>query len=360
MGAFRQARIVAVTELHRDLVSANVEVDGRTVPAAGFPHMLGSVAGGDRVVVNMTGIDLGLGTGGVAFILWNLDGPGLTEVREGHIIKLRYTPWQTEVLATEGPESPHYETLEDVTSIGGMPVVVAGLHSQVAAIAAGLKEAAPSARVGYLMTDGGALPLAWSKLVRAMKGSGLVEVTCTSGHAFGGDLESVNLFSGLAALRVAGEADAVVVAPGPGSVGTGSALGFTAMEQGQALDAAGALAGRPVAALRISFADERRRHQGLSHHSATALTIGTRAPCEVALPLLPAGDRKGVLDALTASGIPERHALVEADGGPGLDVLGRSGVALTSMGRSVTDTRELFLAGAAAGRVAAGHLAGVV
>lgn len=356
MGAFREARVAAVTELRRDLVSAHVEVDGRTVPAAGFPAMLGPLAAGDRVVVNMTGIDLALGTGGVAFVLWNLDGPGATEAGEGHIIKLRYTPWQTEVLASEAPESPHYHALEEVTSIGGMPVVAAGLHSQVAPIAAGLKETAPSARVGYLMTDGGALPLAWSKLVRRLRESELVAVTCTSGHAFGGDLESVNLFSGLAALRVAGKADVVVVAPGPGGVGTGSALGFSAMEQGQALDAADALAGRPVAALRISFAEERARHRGLSHHSATALTIGARATCTVALPVLPPAERDEVLTALRTSGVVERHELVEAEGGPGLDLLDRSGVFPSSMGRSVTDTPELFLAGAAAGRVAAGGL----
>jgi Protein of unknown function (DUF3866) len=356
MGAFRSARVVAVTELHPDLVGAEVEVDGHTVPATGFPPMLGPLTGGDRVVVNMTGLDLRLGTGGVAFILWNLDGPGATELGKGHIVKLRYTPWQTEVLAAEAPESPHYAALEEVTSIDGMPVVAAGLHSQVPAIAAGLKEAVPSARVGYLMTDGGALPLAWSRLVRSVKASGLVDVTCTSGHAFGGDLEAVNAFSGLAALSVAGEADAVIVAPGPGGVGTGSALGFTAMDQGQALDAAGALGGWPVAALRISFADERPRHRGLSHHSTTALTIGARAPCTVVIPFLEEVQREEVLAALSSSGVAGRHAIVEAEGGPGLDFLERRGVVASSMGRGVTDTPELFLAAAAAGRVAARRL----
>ena len=356
MGAFRQGAVVAVTAPGRDIVGATVRVDGEVWPAFGFPAMLGPLADGDRVVVNMTGIDLRLGTGGVAFILWNLDGPGITEVGAGHIIKLRYTPWQTEVPACEAPESPHAAALEDVTSVDGMPVVVAGLHSQVASIAAGLREVAPSARLGYLMTDGGALPLAWSELVRTLKRSGLLAVTCTSGHSFGGDLEAVNVFSALAALRVAGGADAVVVAPGPGGVGTGSALGFTAMEQGQVLDAAGALGGRPVAALRISFVDERPRHRTVSHHSTTALTIGARGRCTVAVPALDDPRRRAVLDSLSSAGVSDRHDLVEAEGQPGLDLLERAGVSPSSMGWSIDETPELFLAGAAAGRVAAAHL----
>ena len=49
--------------------------------------------------------------------------------------------------------------LRDVDSIDGLPVVACGLHSQVAGVAAGIKAAEPGARVGYLMSDGGSLPL---------------------------------------------------------------------------------------------------------------------------------------------------------------------------------------------------------
>ena len=136
-----------------------------------------------------------------------------------------------------------------------MPVVACGLHSQIAGVAAGIKAAEPEARVGYLMTDGGALPLAWSRLVSALRGAGLMDSTCTSGHAFGGDLEAVNIFSGLAALRHAAAADVAIVSMGPGVVGTATALGFSGIEQGQVLDAAFALRGRGYACLRISFSD---------------------------------------------------------------------------------------------------------
>ena len=348
--------MVEVIDATEDLVRTTVALDETIIPAVGFPSMLGPVAAGDRVVVNTTGIDLELGSGGDGFVLWNLDGPGPNGPGPGHIIKLRYTPWQTEVLAAEAPESPHHERLETVTSIAGMPVVACGLHSQVAGVAAGVRERAPEARIGFLMTDGGALPLAWSRLVRDLEGVGLLEVTCTCGHAFGGDIEAVNGFSGLAALCYAGGADIVIAAMGPGVVGTASALGFTAMEQGQLLDATTALGGRAIACLRMTFSEDRDRHRGLSHHSITALTIAARERATVVVPQL--GDvRSGEVRAgLAATGLDTRHDIVTADGGPGLALLQELGIKPSSMGRSLDEVPELFLAAAAAGRVGAESL----
>ena len=315
--------------------------------------MLGPLAVGDRVVVNTAGVDLGLGTGGDGFILWNLDGPGPPDPAPGHIVKLRYTPWQQPVLAAEAPESPHHRALVDLDSIDGMPVVACGLHSQVAAVAAGVKAARPQARLGYLMTDGGALPLAWGRLLRALRRLGLVDVTATCGYAFGGDLEAVNVHSGLAVLRAAAEADLVVAGMGPGGVGTATALGFTAMEVGGILDAAAGLGGRGVAALRICFADTRARHAGVSHHSLTALRIAARERAIVALPALPEHRAREVEAALHDGGVTGRHDLVRADGRPGLELLRSSGLEVSSMGKGLEAAPELFLAAAAAGRVAA-------
>ena len=331
------------------MVHAKVLLGDKEIEASGFPGMLGPISVGDRVVVNTTGIELGLGTGGVGFILWNLDGPGEVGPGDGHIVKLRYTPWQTEVMAAEAPESPHHAALEKAVSLEGMPVVVCGLHSQLGAAAAGVKAVAPGARVGYLMTDAAALPLAWSRSVKALKDAGLLDVTCSAGHAFGGDLEAVNVFSGLLALKIAGRADVAVVAMGPGVVGTDTALGFSAMEQGQVLDAATALGGRAIAALRISFADERTRHLGVSHHTLTSLQIAARERCLIAVPVLPdehAEQVRGQLQGL------ERHELVEADGGAGLRLLGERGLRPSSMGRNADEVPELFVAAAAAGVLA--------
>ena len=356
MAAFRRAKVVEVIERSAGICRARLALDDREIIAAGFPSMLGDLLAGDAVIVNTTAIDLDLGTGGEGFILWNLDGTGPPGPGEGHIVKLRYTPWQTEVLAAEAPESPDHEVLREADSIAGVPVVACGLHSQIAGVAAGIKAVRPEARVGYLMTDGAALPIAWSKLVATLAQSGLIDTTCTAGHAFGGDIEAVNIFSGMAGLVHARAADVVVAAMGPGVVGTGTALGFTALEQGQLLDAATALGGRSVACLRISFADPRPRHTGVSHHTITALTIAAREPALLVLPELPNEGHTDLRRELEGAGLDKRHEIKVADGTPGLELLSSRGVAVTSMGRSIEEVPELFLAAAAAGRVAAEQL----
>ena len=356
MPAFREGKIVELTETRPDLVRARVSLPDGEVDAVGFPGMLGPLNAGDRIVVNTTGIDLGLDTGGVAFILWNLDGQPPEPKLEGHIMKVRYTPWQTEVVTAEAPESPHHEALVDVDSIDGMPVVACTLHSQVAAIAAGIKAANPGAKVGYLMSDGACLPIAWSDLVQDLKRTELLDVTCTSGHAFGGDLESVTIFSGLAALRVVAGCDVVIAGMGPGVVGTGTTLGHTAIEQGHLLDSASALGGRAIACIRISYADKRARHHGVSHHTLTALGLATHLPATVVVPELAADHANAIEAQLAAAGIPSKHTIATADGEPGLALLSERGIEPTSMGRALSDVHELFLAASAAGRVAAEHV----
>jgi hypothetical protein len=356
MPTFRLGKVTAVDLDGPDITLCRVATDAGDIEAAAWPSISGPVGVGDRVVLNTTGIELGLGTGGWGFVLWNLDGPGPRGDAEGHIVKLRYTPLQTEVLAAEEPSSPHHSALREATSIHGMPVVACGLHSQIAGVAAGIKAERSDARVAYVMTDGAALPLSWSGLVRDLKAAGLIDVSCTAGHAFGGDLEAVNVFSALAIVRHAVDASVAIVAMGPGVVGTSTALGFTAIEQGQVLDAAAALGGRAVGCLRICFADERPRHHGLSHHTITALTVAAQRPATIVLPELPAEQAAEAMRRVEASGLDERHELVTVDGQPGLDLLLATGVEVSSMGRTPAEIPELWLAAAAAGRVAASLL----
>lgn len=356
MASFRTGRVVDVVASSADLAELKVDVDGATIEAVVFPHMCPLPSSGDRVVVNMTGIDLGLGTGGVGFVLWNLDADEDVVRGPGHIVKMRYTPWQTEVLSVEAPESPHHEVLRSKISIDGMPVVVAGLHSQVAAAAAGIKALRADAKVGYLMTDGACLPLAWSALVRRLKGLGWLDATCTSGHAFGGDLEAVNVFSGLAALRHVSGVDVAIVAMGPGVVGTSTRLGSSALEQGQVCDAVTALGGRAIACIRISFADERERHTGVSSHTIEALSLAARERATVVVPVLPDRLAVPVRAQLAEAGITDRHEVIEVDGGEGLRLMGRLGLRPSSMGRSFEETPELFAAASAAGAHAAASL----
>jgi hypothetical protein len=206
------------------------------------------------------------------------------------------------------------------------------------------------------MSDAGALPLSWSDLVRELTDAGLIDVTCTYGHAFGGDIEAVNVYSGLAAAKVAGRADVVIAAMGPGGVGTGTKLGFSGIEQGQVLDAAGALQARPIACVRVSFDDARDRHRGISHHGITTLTLATTRRATVVLPALPGVPGDMLREQCERSGIDERHDVVEADGGPGVALLQERGIDPKTMGRPLSHSPEPFLAAAAAGAVAADTL----
>ncbi|MDP9222465.1 MAG: DUF3866 family protein [Actinomycetota bacterium] len=353
MAAFREGTVVRISERSERVVRVQVEIGTANVEAIGFPSMLGVLENGDRVVVNTTGIEMHLGTGGVGFVLWNLDGGHDIDPGPGHIMKMRYTPWQTEVSAVEAPESAHHGSLASVDEIGGMPVVACGLHSQIAGVAAGIRRRRPDAVIGYLMTDAGALPLAFSELVHSLQQSGLIDATCTSGHAFGGDLEAVNLFSGLAALRVVAGSDVVIAAMGPGLAGTGTVLGFSGIEQGQIVDATNALGGRPFACLRVSFGDERVRHQGLSHHTVTALTLGCRTPATIGVPDLADGLSRTLWSQLGTAGIDHRHELVAADGTGGKRLLEEKGLDVLSMGRSMHRAPEAVLAAAAVGGLAA-------
>lgn len=224
-------------------------------------QLIGPVAVGDRVVVNTTAVDLGLGTGGSDVVHWNLSRDEWSAPGGGHVMKLRYTSLQVDTGVAE----------DGGGDLGGKPVVACDVHSQLAAVAIAFREAAPGSRLSYVMTDSAALPLALSELVADLVDRGLLVETITCGQAFGGEREAVNLHSAL----VLAEGDAVVVAPGPGVVGTNSRLGFGGLEVAGMVDATAKLGGRPIVAVRFSHADARPRHQGRSHHTTTALELAS-------------------------------------------------------------------------------------
>ena len=181
----------------------------------------------------------------------------------------------------------------------------------------------------------------------------LLDATITCGHAFGGDYETVSVYSALAVACHLVDADVTIVSMGPGSVGTATRLGFSGIEVGPVLDVAAALAGSPIAALRVSFADPRERHRGLSHHSATALTVATRARVMVPVPCV-GGDAERILRAdLAASGIADRHELVNVAPVGATELLTSFDLDVVSMGRPAADDPVMFEAAAAAGVVAA-------
>jgi hypothetical protein len=198
------------------------------------------------------------------------------------------------------------------------------------------------------MTDAAALPLALSDLVAALAERRLLDVTVTAGQAFGGDLEAVNLPSALAVATTVGAADVVIVAPGPGVVGTGTALGASALELASIVDTAGALGGEPIVALRYSGVDSRPRHRGVSRQTVTALGL-THRRAALAVP-------SGALGEAVVAGlgpVVAKHEVVEVEVPDVAGLLARSGVEVTTMGRSPSDDPGFFVVAGAGGVAAA-------
>lgn len=335
------------------VTEVDVQVDGQTLPALAYVALVGDPVPGDVVVCNTTALHLGLGTGGHALVVALPDRLPADPTGPGHLVKARYTPGQATVLGVDEQGSPHHDLIAAATSVDGMPVVVADLHSALPAVLAGVRADAPEARVAYLMTDGGALPLWYSRTVAGLRG--LLAGTITVGQAFGGDLEAVSTHTGLLAARLVLGADVTVVCQGPGNLGTGTAWGFSGVAAGEAVNAVAVLGGRPVGALRISDADPRERHRGVSHHSLTA--FGRVALAAADLPV-PSGLPAGLAAAVAADLEPlrSRHRIVPVDCA-GLDAaLRASPVRLSTMGRGLDADHAYFLAAAAAGRHAAALL----
>ncbi len=320
---------------------------GARCPAYALTDTTGPVAVGDRLILNTTAVELGLGTGGSHVVHWNLARASWRQPGDGHIMKARYTSVQSDVGATE---ELHQAVLADCLSITAMPVVTAGLHSQVAAIAGAIRTNAPNANVAYIMSDGAALPIVISELVAELQAVGWINATITAANAFGGMFEAVSLHSALAIARHVASADVAIIAPGPGIVGTNTALGTSGIDIGAQLDAVGALGGIPIAALRASTSDPRARHQGISHHTRTGLTVACARRATVAVPDGPNhADLRGSLIEL---GIDARHAVVAVEIPDVFAAFDRAGLTITSMGRPARDDRLQFECGAAAGTLA--------
>lgn len=294
-------------------------------------QLIGPVSVGDEVVLNVTATDLSLGTGGWDVVHWNLARRDLDQSGEGHVMKLRYTSLQADVGVV------HEHQAIDV-SLEGLPVIAGFLHSQLAPVAVAFAEIRPHARLGYLMTDSAALPFALSDLAAALSERGLLHTTVSVGQAFGAEIEAVNVLDGLGAARAAG-CEAVLVAPGPGVVGTATAYGFSGIEVASIVDLTAAAKARPVVAVRWSDADARERHRGVSHHVSTALSLA-HSPARLAAP---AAYDLGELAA---------HHELEVVEIPDL-VAGLQGLPATTMGRGLRDDRGFFEVAAAAGVVAA-------
>jgi hypothetical protein len=311
-----------------------VEVAGARRPAIADVGLVGAMEVGDEVVVNAEALDLALGSGGFDVVHVNLtrglDGVGAAGA---HVMKLNYTSLQHAVRPVEG---------EELAVPLRRPVGVCGLHGQLAPLAWAFAEAG-GARLGYVQTAGGALPGGHSRVVRDLRARGLLAGHLTAGPAYGGEGEAITtagaIHHGLADLGW----DAAVCGPGPGILGSGSALGHGGMVALDSAHAALALGCPVVVCARMSSGDPRPRHQGLSHHTRTVLEL-LLAPVTVALPV---GEPALVIEA---AGHEWRELPADLEG------YRAAGLPARTMGRSLDEDQLFFAAALVAGTALAGRV----
>jgi hypothetical protein len=322
-----------------------------------YNFLTGNIHIGDKVLLNTTAIELHLGTGGFHFVAANLSNPAVNNMKQGHIMKLKYTPIQMNCMTVEAQESKYHHIFNDVVSIQDMPVIIGSLHSVLAPCSIYLKSIKPDIKLCYIMTEGGALPIYMSDIARQLKIEHIIDKTITYGNAFGGDYECINIYTALIAAKEIAKADIAIVCMGPGIVGTDTKLGFSGVEQGSISDAVSKLGGYPMVIPRISFADQRVRHFGISHHSITVLKQLCCTRTNVAIPIMKNHEQmKYIQKQIYEHNIESLHNIIYVDSIEIEDILYKKAAYLKKMGKNFEEDREYFITCAASAKVCLEYL----
>jgi len=341
-------------KLRRGVVVASepltVEVDGERRSAWADTALLGEMREGDEVVVNVEALDLGLGSGGFDVVHVNLTrGLEGGSLGDKHVMKLNYTSLQH-------PVAPVERRLDEANSSGRnafsthrsektlrprFAVLIIPLHGHLAPAAWAAAQVAPGSKVGYVQTAGGALPGSLSRDVVRLRAEGLLCGHVTAAPAYGGEHEAISVAGALDAAAARLGWDAAIAGPGPGIIGSDTALGHGGIAALDTAHASLALGLPTLLSPRLSGADPRERHLPVSHHTLTALRM-LLAPVEVPVP---AGSP--VATATLAEAAGWRHRLREEP--VDLNGYAASGLPATTMGRTLEEDPLFFSAALAAG-----------
>jgi peptidase T-like protein len=341
MLSLRRGRVASIQEAGARVVRLTVELEGggEVRPALAYPGLTGELEEGDDVIVNVAARDLGLGSGGFDVLHANLSRGLAAGTGDAHVMKLNYTSIQHAVAPVE-------DGLEELPRRPGLPVAVLALHGQLPAVAFALATVREGIRAGYVQSAGGALPGPLSDTVADLGERGMLAGHVTAGPAHGAALEAITVEGAIDAGARLLEWDCAIVGPGPGIVGSASALGHGGLAALANAHAALSL-GCPVALVpRLSSGDPRDRHRGLSHHTETVLKLLLR-PVRVAVPAGASLPSSAGLELALAHGA--EHEPVRVNVSDLVEPYLSSGLPTQTMGRSFDEDRDFFLAGLAGG-----------
>lgn len=320
------------------IVELKMAEDGEVAQALSFSNE--AYEAGEILIVNTTAVRLRLGTGGYHLVVSKAEECSERDVAPGmwgHVMKMRYAPWQLAVDTVEEQESPYHSLfVRDDLTLEGTPVIIGELHSLLPVVAAALRQNQPEAKVVYVMPDGASLPVAMSRHVHQCKSQGLLNAVVTTGHAWGGDREAVTIHSGLLAAKHVEKADVILCMLGPGVAGTGTPYAFSGVQLAEVVHAVSVLNGVPFFLPRISFADPRLRHRGVSHHTMAILGRYVLRPVVLIMPKL-SDDRDSMMAEQIQSLYEKNHVVVwghSASEDRLSNLEQQYGMAFSSMGRS--------------------------
>jgi hypothetical protein len=240
------------------------------------------------------------------------------------VIKLGYTSLQHPVHPVE----------EHAEGEAAGPVAVLALHAQLPCVAWQAAQVRPGARIGFVQTQGGALPGALSRTVVDLRERGLLAGHVTAAPSHGGEYEAISVVGGLHAALGGLGWDAAIAGPGPGILGSATAYGHGGMAALDSAHAALALGLEAVIVPRVSSGDARERHRGLSHHTRTVLELLLR-PVTVAV----AEEGPGMGEHLQRVGAADLSGYIE------------SGLPARTMGRGPEQDEAFFRSALAGGAV---------
>jgi Protein of unknown function (DUF3866) len=325
----RRGRVVSTDPLE-------VEVGGKRRRAWADETLLGEMREGDEVVVNVAALDLKLGSGGFDVVHVNLtrglEGGG---VDGPHVMKLNYSSLQHPVKPVEEQAVRVFPGREG--KVAPLRILVLPLHGHLAPGAWAAAQVDSGLQVGYVQTGGGALPGSFSRDVRQLRERGLLAGHITAAPAYGGEHDALSTVGALDAAAALGW-DAALVGPGPGIIGSETTYGHGGMAALDSAHASLSLDLQTIISPRLSSADPRDRHRGLSHHTRTVLDL-LLAPIDVAIP-----DNEPEI-AAAFEHTQHRIHQVPAD----LEGYAATDLPATTMGRSLADDPLFFSAPLAAG-----------
>lgn len=343
-------RVKGILSQRDGITEVLLDIDHPVKKALNYNEVTGGVSVGDLLYLNTTAGSLALGTGDYHFVMANRAYEKLPVSPDGHGMKMRYTPFQVKVSFIEEEFSERSDVFDSPLDLRGRLVCFGELHSMIPPLCAYFRYYCKrKLRIGYIMTDHAALPVPFSKNIAFLKNSRLLDAVITIGNAFGGDRECVNIYTGLQTASEVENCDIILVSMGPGITGTGTSYGFSGLELGLYLDLAFRQGGQCCFVPRISFADKRIRHYGLSHHTLTILRDIIKAPISIALPGLDKRKMSYLYQQLRKNKAILQYRIAFIDGSAIREAMEHYGISVTSMGRGIDDDPAFFYAiGAAA------------